>query len=67
MANKDDGRKIFRHYRKMSESQLREAGHRLERHTAKHSRIGIHTTPEHKQSIEYHLRQAKSQALKKKK
>jgi hypothetical protein len=57
-----DSRNIFKHYRGMSESQLKGELGTLKKHTAKYSKMGIHTTPEHEQSIKYHL-SAKSKAL----
>ncbi len=51
----------------MSESQLKGELGTLKKHTAKYSKMGIHTTPEHEQSIKYHLSNSKGRALAKSK
>lgn len=58
--NKKD---IFKHYAKMNEGELKSQKSHLTKHIAKYSKQGIHTTPEHMQSIKYHLKGAKARAI----
>ncbi len=66
MANKDDARKIFKHYRNMDESKLGGELSNIKSHTQKMKKMGISTTPEHEQSINYHLSLAKKKSMAKK-
>ena len=51
-----DSRNIFKHYKGMDESKLKSELSNIQSHTKKYAKIGIHTTPEHEQSIKYHLK-----------
>jgi len=58
-----DKKNIFKHYGKMSREELDTAEKRLKAHIAHYSKQGIHTTPEHMQSIKYHKKNPKVSAL----
>lgn len=64
--HKSDSKKIFKHYSNMPESELENKLKNIKKHTSRMSKIGIHTTPEHEQSIKYHLAEARTKAIKKK-
>lgn len=62
-ANRDR-KNIFKHYAKMGEGELKSQESHLKKHISDYSKQGIHTTPEHMQSVKYHLKDAKAKALK---